>query len=181
MLAVCTQLLQRLAYKYYPDTLSDFALSSVAAVGSIAKLRELFSNMTSPQLFDLARRLHLIAPAGSVPSGSDAGPLEFPRALVEGVRALPPSYTSLLPLHCICAGWPHRRSCVFIAEIMVTAHSLQRNTLDDINAMPLYPTEALLWDDTVLPLSEFQAGSMLALPKLNLQVIDTHMRIYLFV
>ena len=70
---------------------------------------------------------------------------------------------------------------VFIAEIMVTAHSLQRNTLDDINAMPLYPTEALLWDDTVLPLSEFQAGSMLALPKLNLQVIDTCMRIYLFV
>ncbi len=66
------------------------------------------------------------------------------------------------------------------ADILVTAHEPRRPLLKEINAMALYPTEQLLWDETQLPMSDYTTDTVLALPKLNLQVphADPGMRYY---
>eukprot|EP01038_Epipyxis_sp_PR26KG_P005853 gene5853-8076_t len=44
--------------------------------------------------------------------------------------------------------------------------------VDEINMLPLFPTEELLWDENQLPLSStFNGNQVLALPKLNLQFL----------
>ena len=65
---------------------------------------------------------------------------------------------------CVCPPSPPR------AEVIVGHHALAVNEVEGINRLPLYPTEALLWDETALPLSDLHSDTMLALPKLNLQV-----------
>jgi intron-binding protein aquarius len=64
---------------------------------------------------------------------------------------------------------PYSRS--FLEEIIVSHHALQKNELEGINALSLYPTESLLWDETMLPLTELASDAVLALPKLNLQFL----------
>ena len=54
--------------------------------------------------------------------------------------------------------------------MLVTAHEPRRPLLKEINKMALYPTETLLWDETQLPVSDYTTDTVLALPKLNLQV-----------
>jgi intron-binding protein aquarius len=125
-------------YKNYPETMSSFALSSVAAVGSPAKLRAHLAGLNEDQLLDVAYRLHLLSRKNASPAGSG-----------DDV--------------------PYSRS--FLEEIIVSHHALQKNELDGVNALSLYPTEALLWDETVLPLTELAADAVLALPKLNLQFL----------
>lgn len=80
-----SQLLQRLAYKYYPESLSDFALSSVGAVGTPDRLRAHVSAMTTEQLTDLCTRLQLLGKPSTAPAGSEAAPSSQPsRHLLEG-------------------------------------------------------------------------------------------------
>ena len=59
---------------------------------------------------------------------------------------------------------------MLLADILVLAHEPRKPLLKEINAMALYPTESLLWDETQLPVSDYTTDTVLALPKLNLQV-----------
>ena len=43
-----------------------------------------------------------------------------------------------------------------------------------MNELPLYPNEALLWDENLVPLGQFYGGKVMALPKLNLQFLTSH-------
>ena len=39
----------------------------------------------------------------------------------------------------------------FLAEVVVSRYERQRSQTEVVNAMPLYPTEAILWDDNQVP------------------------------
>jgi len=61
-----------------------------------------------------------------------------------------------------------------LMEILVTR--LERPSLqqDDIERMPLYPTEELVWDPNLVPEENYSGDYSLALPKLNLQFLTIH-------
>lgn len=39
----------------------------------------------------------------------------------------------------------------FLAEVVVSRYERQKSQTEVVNAMPLYPTEAILWDDNQVP------------------------------
>merc|ERR1719446_824584 len=61
-----------------------------------------------------------------------------------------------------------------LVEILI--NRLQRPTMqqDDIEKMPLYPTEQLIWDPNLVPEENYSGEFSLALPKLNLQFLTIH-------
>mmetsp|Transcript_116029 Transcript_116029/g.248051 ORF Transcript_116029/g.248051 Transcript_116029/m.248051 type:complete len:1554 (+) Transcript_116029:41-4702(+) len=61
-----------------------------------------------------------------------------------------------------------------LTEIVV--NRLERPSLqqDDIEKMPLYPTEELIWDPNLVPEEHYSGDFSLALPKLNLQFLTVH-------
>lgn len=46
--------------------------------------------------------------------------------------------------------------------------------LEEINEMPLYPTEQIIWDENIVPGDYYSGQGCLALPKLNLQFLTLH-------
>jgi hypothetical protein len=39
----------------------------------------------------------------------------------------------------------------FLVEVVVSKYERQKSQTETVNAMPLYPTEAILWDDNQVP------------------------------
>lgn len=60
----------------------------------------------------------------------------------------------------------------FLLDVVVTAYQRRASQRAAINAMPLYPTEGLLWDTTQIPTAAYSGERPLALPKLNLQFLS---------
>ncbi|RNA15940.1 intron-binding aquarius [Brachionus plicatilis] len=65
-------------------------------------------------------------------------------------------------------------SSEFLIEVIVWHMQLRDSQLDVLNSMPLYPTEDIIWNETLVP-SDFRQTTFhdtcLALPKLNLQFL----------
>lgn len=70
-------------------------------------------------------------------------------------------------------GW-HRVDEQFLRELLISRHERRVSQLDALNEMPLYPTEAIIWDENVVPTEYFSGDGCLALPKLNLQFLTLH-------
>lgn len=105
------------------------------------------------------------------------------------------SYLHLAPSSPPCTTFTRQ----LLLEILVSHHERRPSQLEAINALPLYPTEQILWDENIVP-SEFYNGeskgercvqtqyiisltivsphlpisACLALPKLNLQFLTLH-------
>lgn len=62
----------------------------------------------------------------------------------------------------------------FLRELLVSRHEKRVSQLVALNEMPLYPTEAIIWDENVVPTAYFSGEGCLALPKLNLQFLTLH-------
>lgn len=62
----------------------------------------------------------------------------------------------------------------FLAELVVSRHEKRDSQLQELNAMPLYPTEEFIWDENLVPGEFYQGENTLALPKLNLQFLTLH-------
>ena len=62
----------------------------------------------------------------------------------------------------------------FVLEVLLRRHAARPSQLKEINAMPLYPNEELLWDPHQVPTERLTADTVLALPKLNLQFLTFH-------
>lgn len=60
----------------------------------------------------------------------------------------------------------------FLLDVVVTSYQRRASQRAAINAMPLYPTEGLLWDTTQIPTAAYTGERPLALPKLNLQFLS---------
>ncbi|XP_037087891.1 RNA helicase aquarius-like [Pollicipes pollicipes] len=61
-----------------------------------------------------------------------------------------------------------------LLEMLVSRHERRTSQLQALNEMPLYPTEAIIWDSNVVPSEYFSGEGCLALPKLNLQFLTLH-------
>ncbi|PON51181.1 Intron-binding protein aquarius [Trema orientale] len=62
----------------------------------------------------------------------------------------------------------------FLIEVMVSFFEKQRSQKEAINALPLYPNEQIMWDESVVPSINYSGEGCLALPKLNLQFLTLH-------
>lgn len=68
----------------------------------------------------------------------------------------------------------HRMDEEFLRELLISRHERRVSQLDALNEMPLYPTEAIIWDENIVPTEYFSGDGCLALPKLNLQFLTLH-------
>ncbi|XP_027360461.1 RNA helicase aquarius isoform X2 [Abrus precatorius] len=62
----------------------------------------------------------------------------------------------------------------FLIEVMVSYFEKQLSQKEAINALPLYPNEQIMWDESVVPSINYSGEGCLALPKLNLQFLTLH-------
>lgn len=68
--------------------------------------------------------------------------------------------------------WAKRRD--FLIEVMVSYFEKRQSQKEAINALPLYPNEQVMWDESVVPSINYSGEGCLALPKLNLQFLTLH-------
>ncbi|KAH1235389.1 RNA helicase aquarius [Glycine max] len=62
----------------------------------------------------------------------------------------------------------------FLIEVMLSYFEKQQSQKEAINALPLYPNEQIMWDESVVPSINYSGEGCLALPKLNLQFLTLH-------
>eukprot|EP00088_Acartia_fossae_P071181 TRINITY_DN971_c0_g1_i1.p1 TRINITY_DN971_c0_g1~~TRINITY_DN971_c0_g1_i1.p1 ORF type:complete len:1287 (+),score=326.77 TRINITY_DN971_c0_g1_i1:467-3862(+) len=62
----------------------------------------------------------------------------------------------------------------FLSELVISRHEKRVSQLQELNEMPLYPTEDFIWDEGLVPGEYYQGENPLALPKLNLQFLTLH-------
>ncbi|MEJ1278572.1 aquarius [Cricetulus griseus] len=56
----------------------------------------------------------------------------------------------------------------------VSRHERRISQIQQLNQMPLYPTEKIIWDENIVPTEYYSGEGCLALPKLNLQFLTLH-------
>ncbi|CAH1791178.1 unnamed protein product [Owenia fusiformis] len=61
-----------------------------------------------------------------------------------------------------------------LLELLISRHERRSSQLQALNEMPLYPTEAIIWNENIVPSDYFSGDGCLALPKLNLQFLTLH-------
>lgn len=54
-------------------------------------------------------------------------------------------------------------SLEFLLEILIAQHERRPSQLEALNSMPLYPTEGILWDESVVPHEYFEGEGQLVL------------------
>ncbi|GAV79037.1 AAA_11 domain-containing protein/AAA_12 domain-containing protein, partial [Cephalotus follicularis] len=69
---------------------------------------------------------------------------------------------------------PWSERIVFLIEVMVSFFGKQQSQKEAINALPLYPNEQIMWDESLVPSINYSGEGCLALPKLNLQFLTLH-------
>ncbi|XP_030465528.1 uncharacterized protein LOC115684792 [Syzygium oleosum] len=62
----------------------------------------------------------------------------------------------------------------FLVEVMVSYFGKQQSQKEAVNALPLYPNEQIMWDESLVPSINYSGEGCLALPKLNLQFLTLH-------
>jgi len=62
----------------------------------------------------------------------------------------------------------------FLIEVMVSFFEKRQSQKEAINALPLYPNEKVMWDESLVPSINYSGEGCLALPKLNLQFLTLH-------
>ncbi|XP_072313298.1 RNA helicase aquarius isoform X2 [Eucyclogobius newberryi] len=62
----------------------------------------------------------------------------------------------------------------FLLELLVSRHERRISQIEQLNLMPLYPTEKIIWDQNIVPTEYYSGEGCLALPKLNLQFLTLH-------
>lgn len=68
--------------------------------------------------------------------------------------------------------WSEREE--FLIEVMVSYFEKKQSQKEAINALPLYPNEQIMWDESLVPSINYSGEGCLALPKLNLQFLTLH-------
>lgn len=85
------------------------------------------------------------------------------------------AYLNLVPPKCrdSVENW-YRTDPEFLLELLAYRHEKHISQLDEINIMPLYPTEDIIWNENIFPSGYYSGEGCLALPKLNLQFLTLH-------
>uniref|UniRef100_A0A8C6UHK6 RNA helicase aquarius n=1 Tax=Neogobius melanostomus TaxID=47308 RepID=A0A8C6UHK6_9GOBI len=82
------------------------------------------------------------------------------------------AYLCLLPE--LAEGQDTSYDKVFLLELLVSRHERRISQIEQLNLMPLYPTEKIIWDENIVPTEYYSGEGCLALPKLNLQFLTLH-------
>ena len=61
----------------------------------------------------------------------------------------------------------------FLIEVMVSFFEKQQSQKEAINALPLYPNEQIMWDESLAPSINYSEEGCLALPKLKSAIFNT--------
>ncbi|TKR61786.1 hypothetical protein L596_028850 [Steinernema carpocapsae] len=62
----------------------------------------------------------------------------------------------------------------YLIEAIIFHCERRANQLQQLNEMPLYPTERVIWDENLIPYDRYKGEGVLALNKLNLQFLTLH-------
>jgi intron-binding protein aquarius len=140
--------LQQIAYADFPEVLRDLVFCSVGELSKKQYLLRHIQLLDHAQLIKLSRQLGVLTDKDLAIAGDSAA-----------------ARNSVLDLSDEQVLW----------DLLIDHLVPRPRHIDDLNMMPLYPTEALLWDQNQLPLSSHYSGNdVLALPKLNLQFLSIH-------
>ncbi|XP_075700839.1 RNA helicase aquarius [Rhinoderma darwinii] len=82
------------------------------------------------------------------------------------------SYLCLLPA--LSEGEETKYDRQLLLELLVSRHERRISQIQQLNQMPLYPTEKIIWDENIVPTEYYSGEGCLALPKLNLQFLTLH-------
>nr|XP_033807712.1 RNA helicase aquarius isoform X1 [Geotrypetes seraphini] len=82
------------------------------------------------------------------------------------------SYLCLLPALPIDENTTYEKE--FLLKLLVSRHERRISQIQQLNQMPLYPTEKIIWDENIVPTEYYSGEGCLALPKLNLQFLTLH-------
>lgn len=79
-----------------------------------------------------------------------------------------------LQLKLLSSNDPWVKRVDFLIEAMVSFFEKRQSQKEAINALPLYPNEQIMWDESLVPSINYSGEGCLALPKLNLQFLTLH-------
>lgn len=140
--------LQQVAYSDFGEVLKDLVFCSVGELSKKEQLLRHLQLLDGPQLVQLGRKLGVITDLDLAISADSKN-----------------SRNLVLNLDDEQVLW----------ELLTDFLVPRPRHIDELNMMPLYPNEKLLWDQNQLPVSEHNSGhDVLALPKLNLQFLSIH-------
>jgi hypothetical protein len=69
---------------------------------------------------------------------------------------------------------PCSRRRDFLIEVLIVCFEKRQSQKDAVNALPLYPNEQIMWDESLVPSINYTGEGCLAQPKLNLQFLTLH-------
>ncbi|CAI5981702.1 unnamed protein product [Closterium sp. NIES-65] len=171
----------------HADDLRDVALTNVGSVEHADGVRKWMGRLTDEQLAELVlNKLKLLSQAGL--------PYRPPRHLLSSTRR-PKAPTRMV----VEEGseeqqqeqqeeeeeaeqqyWEQQRAVLFhrlrpfLEEVVVSFFEKKRSQRAALNALPLYPNEDVMWDESLIPSVNYTGEGCLALPKLNLQFLTLH-------
>jgi len=62
----------------------------------------------------------------------------------------------------------------FLSEVFINSFEKRKSQRQEVSALPLYPSEDVLWDMNLVPELNYHGDEVLALPKLNLQFLTIY-------
>ena len=148
--------LQRLFFKYHPS-LRELALSNCGTLQKRSVLEPAVKGLDFAELQTLVmKQLRFDVPAKPLPYESCAA---LQMILADDVpECVPAAAYSRLPglirgpCHRLVADDdPWAQNPEFLVEVVVSKYERRRSQTETVNAMPLYPTEAILGDENQVP------------------------------
>ncbi|GJP44192.1 hypothetical protein CLOM_g3581, partial [Closterium sp. NIES-68] len=189
--------LQLFLFNKVPE-LRDVALTNVGSVEHADGVRKWMARLTDEQLAELVlNKLKLLSRAGlpyrpprrllssihrpKPPKADDMAGGEQQRMAVEGEEEEEKEWEREREREeeeqeC----WSQERAVLFhrlrpfLEEVVVTFFEKRRSQQAALNALPLYPNEDVMWDESLIPSVNYTGEGCLALPKLNLQFLTLH-------
>uniref|UniRef100_A0A914HES8 Intron-binding protein aquarius n=1 Tax=Globodera rostochiensis TaxID=31243 RepID=A0A914HES8_GLORO len=143
--------LQKASFKFLKDKMAEFCLLPIASVDTSRFLREHLGKLRLEELQQIAEYLRLIP---SKSKSADDG-------------------TEIALTH-LDANYGRLEDQTFLREAIVYQSERHPSQLQRLNAEPLYPTEAVLWDEKSVPYEHYDGKNVLPLNKLNLQFLTLH-------
>ncbi|CDS41037.1 intron binding protein aquarius [Echinococcus multilocularis] len=141
----------------------DFAVANPAAYESREKLAGFLEKLSSRHLYNLAAKFHFLpSTLNEQEENCDGDSLSTAKK-----RKINPNPLSVYP--------PQFPSKLFqkdmLIKLLVYHFAIRESHLAQMNSAPLYPTEELLWNASLVPSEFFSGDECLALPKLGLQFL----------
>lgn len=143
------------------------ALAPISKYETPEALRGLFKSITVTALLQISDALHLV---DALSFAQDALEPLFALLAARQNEASEPKREAL-SIEVLCDTDAYRTAHHLLVEVLVNYLHRREDTLSAINALPLFPTETLLWDPNIIPTEHYQGDFSLALPKLNLQFL----------